>query len=631
MATTYTEADIQAAITKAVSVIGLGADGAKWMNLIRRAETGNATRTDIKNGETAKDGAGSGKAMSSARGLWQVINSTWNAARSQVPASEGVPENFSTDPYHQALIAAVLIKGYLKSGYGSDPRLMYIAHFSPTVAKATKKRLSAGEDFQKAFSDGIDEALAGKLGSQYKNGARKLTTQDQMRAVVYQEVNGGIERIRKIDPSVPAVGPTTFAITPLTDSQKISYAGGGVGEDIVINQEISLNTGPAASGFTPSITITEGLDTPSWCEKDGGSNEILVGNPKLVSIPARGVFQVSLDENTTKPLMAGKNAAEVRLNVSLKTLSVRSRHVIHKRPTRTGFHLTFWGMEPDILSGSGTTGLFLNQFGPASVMSLSNPGSLLTDVSNQYASRSKKLDINVRAEGITRIDSEHPLEMLLTAETKPTRAAYYSNLIVGAFSDFLGLGAGDGSGYVNRDNIFSSDVAAWSDTKSRYGATGFFGSLFPSSKQKEFRAKYTVDKRLEGLLGPGDATDAFRVPAQDAFNELLQLFKNNGQIRFHNENYDGKFNELQQAGPTSWDKNTGLSRFQGNARNNDVFTRGIIIFKMKGSTYFGYFKSLNFSMNAETPFTWDFDFTFYVVRTIKSVYIPDLMYKGENA
>jgi hypothetical protein len=476
-----------------------------------------------------------------------------------------------------------------------------------------------------------------------------MTDVTQMNVKVDRDFIGGFQRFAKVaGGDLPK--STAYSRTKLTQGtgggKTYDASGGfttsfgaGEGPDVLVRQDISsLSYDPNSTRMTPTLTIADGLDIPAWEQRGKGVKKQipLVGNPKLVALPARGVFGIWLDEHMTKPLTTTGDPAtgekvEVRLNVSLKSLSVQSRHVIHKKPTRTGFHLTFWGMEPDIINGSGSTGLFLNEFGPASVMSRVSAEDLLNKVQAQYTSSSKKLDINVRASGITRTDTEIAYDKLATSDMKQTRASYYSDLIVGAFSDFLGLNSGPGSASLDRNAIYSSDVAAWSDTKSRYGSGSLLGSFFPSaasSAQSAYRKKYTVDTRLKGLLGPGDHQEAFRVPAQDAFSELLQLFKNNGQIRFHSENYDGSFTNKSQVGPQEWDEKTGMTAFQGNARNNDVFARGVITFRLKGSTYIGYFKTFNFTMNAQTPFTWDFDFTFYVARTIKSVYISSLLFKG---
>jgi hypothetical protein len=118
--------------------------------------------------------------------------------------------------------------------------------------------------------------------------------------------------------------------------------------------------------------------------------------------------------------------------------------------------------------------------------------------------------------------------------------------------------------------------------------------------------------------GPG----AFRVAAQDAFIEFLSLFKSNGNVWFRKDNYTGALSEHDQAGVSAWSPTLGLSSQQGNARNNDVMTRGSIAMSLKDSTYLGYFKSLSWVFSADKPFSWDFNFVFQVERTISILAYP---------
>ena len=47
----------------------------------------------------------------------------------------------------------------------------------------------------------------------------------------------------------------------------------------------------------------------------------------------------------------------------MTTFEIASKHVYNRTPSRTGMHITLWGMQPDLISGSGTTGVFMNQYG----------------------------------------------------------------------------------------------------------------------------------------------------------------------------------------------------------------------------------------------------------------------------
>jgi hypothetical protein len=115
---------------------------------------------------------------------------------------------------------------------------------------------------------------------------------------------------------------------------------------------------------------------------------------------------------------------------------------------------------------------------------------------------------------------------------------------------------------------------------------------------------------------------SFRVAAQDAFVELLSLFKSNGNVWYRNDNYTGALSEQDQAGVSAWSPKTGLSTQQGNARVNDVMTRGFIAMQLKESTYLGYFKSLSWTQDANNPFQWNFNFVFQVERTVSLLEYP---------
>ena len=124
------------------------------------------------------------------------------------------------------------------------------------------------------------------------------------------------------------------------------------------------------------------------------------------------------------------------------------------------------------------------------------------------------------------------------------------------------------------------------------------------------------------LPNPNNTLSAYRVAAQDAFVELLSLFKSNGNVWFRKDNYTGAFSQSDQAGIATWSPSVGTSTQQGNARNNDVMTRGSIAMQLKNSTYLGFFKSLSWTQDANNPFQWNFNFVFQVERTIELLEYP---------
>ena len=207
------------------------------------------------------------------------------------------------------------------------------------------------------------------------------------------------------------------------------------------------------------------------------------------------------------------------------------KHIINKANTRSGVHLTFWGMEPDIVTGSGSTGLFMNRYGITEIMSLEDDTDFLEDQIDQSAYGQSSPNAN-------------------------------------------------GQPYTGPD---SSPVAL---------------------------------AKLRGMY----YNHRFRVAAQDAFIELLSLFKNNGITRFVSPNIDSPFNNRTQLTPTIWSAQSGSNTYQQSARNNDVMVKGYVIMNFKGNVYQGYFKSLTWTMDANSPYQWKFDFIFQVQRTINYVF-----------
>lgn len=114
-----------------------------------------------------------------------------------------------------------------------------------------------------------------------------------------------------------------------------------------------------------------------------------------------------------------------------------------------------------------------------------------------------------------------------------------------------------------------------------------------------------------------------RVAAKDAFVELLALFRNNGTVWFQNQNYTGYTTGAEQMAADVWSPATGSTTFQNAARRNDVMTRGKVVMNFRNAAYYGYFKSLNWVMDATNPFRWNFNFVFQVESTIASVSVPN--------
>jgi hypothetical protein len=267
----------------------------------------------------------------------------------------------------------------------------------------------------------------------------------------------------------------------------------------------------AVQAAFPSLVTYAGLDEVPWF----ADKSILQVDGATKAIPQPVTFQIFFNTNLAPvPIV-------LELNASLANFERSMRHVINRQPTRTGFLLSFWGMQPDLITGTGSTGLFSNQLGMTDFLSLS---SATSDVQ----------------------------QMILQVFRADTRATANIETMLNASNGFL------------------------------------------------------------------------RIAAKDAFVEFLALFKNNGTVYFQNPNYSGYTTQQQQMAPNLWSPITGSTVVQNAARRNDVLTRGAVALNFRNSTYFGYFKSLTWQMDAENPFRWTFNFTFQVERTVTNVPIPDV-------
>jgi hypothetical protein len=288
------------------------------------------------------------------------------------------------------------------------------------------------------------------------------------------------------------------------------------------------NTGAATE--LPSLIIDKNLGNIPWYD----DNDLVVGNKDLKLIDTPCWFEVNLKQKSSDRLTYNNVPIKIVLNVSLQDIQVSMAHVMNNRHSRTGFHVTLWGQEPDTISATGTTGVFMNYFGITNMMSL---------------------------------------------DGKASKSQYY-NAIIDMFANKDG--AVDILKIINNEN------------------------------------------------------SPLRVAAQDAFIELLSLFKNNGVTRFQPDIVNRIFpknksgagstviGEASRTSPKSsinpWSPAIGMSLAQATNRSNDVMTRGYVVFRYKNKSYLGYFKDIQFEMDANNPFRWNFNFTFQVEKSLLVTY-----------
>ena len=288
--------------------------------------------------------------------------------------------------------------------------------------------------------------------------------------------------------------------------------------------------------ITPLRVIQDGLDAAAWFEGDPTLPGKLTGNPHLRGIPAPAWFELRLNRTDGTSLVSPTTGQPLKvvLNVSLASVNIRSQHVVNREPTATGLMITFWGSQPDMIVGRGSTGAFINQTG---------------------------------------------LTALMSNRLTPAASGWW-DMIQQAYAQF------DTDGGRTRASA----------------------------------------KTLHALWGKGGVgADRFRVAAQDSFAELLALFKNNGVTRFLPLSWmaaqrDPSMFLSNVMNSNVWSPASGATGFQMLARAGDVHARGYVAFKYKGATYLGYFKGFNFTADAKSPFKWDFDFTFRVLKSLTPMY-----------
>jgi len=157
-----------------------------------------------------------------------------------------------------------------------------------------------------------------------------------------------------------------------------------------------------------------------------------------------------------------------------------------------------------------------------------------------------------------------------------------------------------------------------------HGSTGRLLGTLIRVKGCGLKIFFTPGKNIGGNVYPGGVNpDMFQVAAQDAFIEFLALFRNNGLTRFDNPgNITDADMSLQkeQLKQDIYSDTYGDTTYSRLARKNDIMLKGNIDFHYKSNLYQGYFKSLQWMLDSDHPFQWQFDFVFQVQKTMSLVY-----------
>ncbi len=125
------------------------------------------------------------------------------------------------------------------------------------------------------------------------------------------------------------------------------------GQDITTASYAALSTNLQVSP-DPSMSMTP------WFS----DTKLLTGNPRIRKSVQPVSFQVYLSQSTGEMLTDNTGQpVTLELNASMGQFSVLSKHIFTRTPSRTGMHITFWGMAADTISGQATSGVFMNATG----------------------------------------------------------------------------------------------------------------------------------------------------------------------------------------------------------------------------------------------------------------------------
>jgi hypothetical protein len=171
--------------------------------------------------------------------------------------------------------------------------------------------------------------------------------------------------------------------------------------------------GAALNAAYPSLIINAGLAQAPWF----ADPNILQINGATSAIPMPVTFQVFFDTSGSPlPIV-------IALSASVRSFERSLKHVIHHQPTRTGILATFWGLQPDMIVGSGSTGAFMNQLGVTDFLSTRYASE---DFFDQYSDGVQTLTDAALAGGALRIAAKDAFVELLSL-FKNNGTVYYQN------------------------------------------------------------------------------------------------------------------------------------------------------------------------------------------------------------
>jgi hypothetical protein len=158
------------------------------------------------------------------------------------------------------------------------------------------------------------------------------------------------------------------------------------------------------ASMNPDLQIDAGLDVEPWYD----DQNLTTGNRRVRNAVVPVSFMVYLARTSSGGYVPDANNGlmfnpqtfepiQVQLNTSITTFELTSKHVYNRTPSRTGMHVTLWGMQPDLISGSGTTGVFMNQAGITDYFSTASINDTLAQMVGRAFPNSPDVEMEIAA------------------------------------------------------------------------------------------------------------------------------------------------------------------------------------------------------------------------------------------
>lgn len=229
-----------------------------------------------------------------------------------------------------------------------------------TIATGTNPKYNAyAQSLGLQDSSQLTLAQVGNLYAEDPNWASKVSNISgiDQNATMAQIASGQVSANNVSAPINNAVlsGPTASLVSPASDSLQFANA-----------STTAATTITGSSAFVPNadpeLQIDTGLSGNPWYN----DRNLITGNPNIRNSVTPISFTVYLDQYRLNQVLHVPNSntpIQVQLNCSLREITIESKHIVNRVPSRTGMHITMWGMAPDLITGSGSTGVFMNQAG----------------------------------------------------------------------------------------------------------------------------------------------------------------------------------------------------------------------------------------------------------------------------